>query len=264
MDELLQHTKIFRFYKFMETRWVKEFLLNDTIKATALSKANDPLEWLPSFENRDEEENWHKKVKSQSHVLCLSSKISESSMWGHYAAAHKGACVAFDLPLCFSSDKFAKQNGLPITIRSYSIGELKTTSPLLFKVHYLQTRPLFNHRNILSTTYLLISSKGQGWSSESEYRIIADNSLYKESEEISVFKGFRKYLSGIILGLNTPPKTEQEIRDLVAQSKLDLPIIRASLHLTDYSIIAPPFQDTDIEELDNWTILNYQAEQNKQ
>lgn len=257
-------TRTYRFYKYMEPRWLADLLLHDQIKVTHLSTVNDPLEWQPQFETREQETQWQQQLTSHPiPVLCLSSRISTTAMWGHYAAAHKGIALAFDLPLNFHMDNFNKKQNLLPESRAYPIGALGKSCHWLMKVNYTATRPPYSPAaNPITTLYHLISCKGQDWANESEYRIRLSGGISHKSDGTPICRGMRKYLSGIILGLNTPPETELEIRNLVAQSKLDLPIIRASRHLTDYSIIAPPFQDTDIEELDNWTILNYQAEQN--
>lgn len=256
--ELKRTTRPYRFYKYMESRWLSDLLLHDQIKVTYLSTINDPLEWLPQFENRQSEQAWQQQMQSNPiPVLCLSSRISTTAMWGHYADAHKGIALAFHLPLNFHEPDFNTRHHLSAESHAYPIGALGKSCHWLMKVTYTSTRPTFDPAAPITALYNLISTKGPDWASESEYRIRLRGGISHKSDGTPICRGMRKYLSGIILGIHTPTETEQEIRALVTQAKLDLPIIRAEKHLTDYSIIAPPFVDTDTHELDNWTIDNH-------
>lgn len=254
--ELERTTRPYTFYKYMPAKWLAEFLAQDTLKATELATVNDPLEWRPQFADPTQETAWqqHQQQASPIHVLCLSSKISTTAMWGHYADAHKGVALAFSLPLGVHDDDSNTRHNLHPTARCYPIGRLKKGTTWLMKVTYTPTRPPIDPKNSAGTAHKLITSKGTDWTAESEYRILLGNNIKHKQDGTPVYIGMSKHLSGIILGTACPAETENEIRAQLKKHNLNIPVVRASLHLTDYRIIAPPFEDTNTQELDNWTL----------
>lgn len=251
-------TRSYNFYKYMDPQWLEEFIAKDIIKATELSTVNDPLEWRPAFNNQQEAHAWDTQPPHPVHVLCLSSKISSSAMWGHYALAHRGISLALNIPLNFHEDTFNTTHNLHTNARSYPIGQLGKGCPFLMKVTYSPTRATHTPANPISTTYRIISEKGPDWAAESEYRIhISDRNLRHKPDGTPIYTGLRKYLTGIILGVKCSPETEQHIRTILQKHNRNIPVVRATLHLTEHRIIAPPYQDTDTAELDSWTIDNH-------
>lgn len=249
----------------MQVRWLEEFLRDDTLKLTELSTVNDPLEAIPAHCTLEKIQQLEQSTQTHLKVLCLSTRISSSAMWGYYADNHRGVSLAFNLPLNFHLDTFNEKYKLPPTARAYPVKTLSKENPWLTKVNYLPTRVAPDSKNPVRALYGLFTQKGTDWQHEKEYRIVFNRNIKHKSDGTPVCCGMRKFLSGIILGINTTQKTEATIRQQLATAKLtNIPLIKAKVHPTEYKIIASPFEDTNIEDLDNWTILNYQAEQNKQ
>ncbi|MBQ9835103.1 MAG: DUF2971 domain-containing protein [Akkermansia sp.] len=252
--KFIRQPRTFTFYKYMEVKWLAEFIKKDIIKATELAKVNDPLEWRPQFNNKIQEETWDKQPSSHIHVLCLSSKISTTAMWGHYADKHAGVCLAFSIPLHVHDDELNIRHQLSPEARCYPIKRLKKNNNWFMKVTYTNIRPKFDINDISSTNYRLVTNKGSDWEYESEYRILLNNGISYKKDGTPVYRGMRKFLSGIILGVKSSHETEELVKKIIDEACLKIPIVRAKLHLYNYSIIAPPFEDANTAEIDNWTL----------
>ncbi|CVI60974.1 DUF2971 domain-containing protein [Agrobacterium leguminum] len=71
------------------------------IKISLYDSLNDPFDFLgvatDSKDQRKELKAIRDEISAKSGIICLSETWKEPLMWGHYAEAHKGVCLGFEV-----------------------------------------------------------------------------------------------------------------------------------------------------------------------
>jgi hypothetical protein len=87
----------------MKSKWAMTALRERRLKVSLLTDLNDPFECLPlNFSAHptlrgtfhDTKQGW----ASIFGVVCFSRSWNDPVLWAHYADAHKGICLGFDVP----------------------------------------------------------------------------------------------------------------------------------------------------------------------
>lgn len=91
-----------RVYKFLSARYGLEALKKRRLKISRINELNDPFEFLGAKLSNHELRRALKTVKNRLDetrgLLCFSKRWKNPVLWSHYAEAHRGVCLAFDVP----------------------------------------------------------------------------------------------------------------------------------------------------------------------
>lgn len=154
------------------------------LKATIPHQTNDPFEFIPA-KNSPFQPDIADERKNPFCLLCFSSVLTSSALWGHYADKHQGVCLEFNFPIkskpLKKNEKGELLNGL-VLFHRIATG---TACALLNKVVYSDKRVASNASsnpaiNFVSEEYMvysdavekLMSTKDESWAFEQEYRLI--------------------------------------------------------------------------------------------
>ena len=271
MSESQQEQKIikyknFRFFYYMKREHLEYFLQTGNVKVTQLSRSNDPLEFMFNIKGDDAFYSWH---HNEPLVLCLSTRVTSRSLWGHHADAHKGVCLVFDIPLESSvSDSYDK------TIRKYGIiaSDAKDIGKsYLYQVKYVEDRHVVKltddinnepekRLNFLCKQYInAISTKSKDWEFENEFRVyISDYSSDLVCDKgLLFYSGLKGYFKGVVIGLNCDVP-DAYVEKLVGGSQFSTAFVtRASIHPQKYKMRISPFnkkdvEDTSVKDIEDW------------
>jgi hypothetical protein len=154
------------YYHFLSFENAVKDLENKRVKVSTLDSLNDPFEFMPyrryKFKERQPYNKVFNAVSKKWGILCFSQVWNEQLLWAHYAEAHKGIALGFEIP----EDKMIKV--------SYVTEEIR-------KQFELTDSQEENERKFLD----LAETKFQEWSYEKEYRLllqlgecIQENGLY--------------------------------------------------------------------------------------
>jgi hypothetical protein len=104
-----------------------------------------------------------KNFKTQLGIYSLSKTYSEELLWAHYASAHKGFCIEYDI------SKLKEKYFGPVTVSE-------------FEVAYNSIPPTITHEDIEKATLMekLFATKSKKWEYEEEIRLIFDT--YSEKD----------------------------------------------------------------------------------
>lgn len=141
-------------------------------------------------------------------VISLSTRWDSILMWSHYADNHKGYCVGFWEKQLRESDKVGA-GGYVTYDPSESFPEI---SPL--------------EEDIVKKRFIATHSKAIDWQYEKEYRL---TKLFYPSEPSSkdrIFEVADNFFAEVIIGLNAPTQTREEIIE-VAKKKKGIKIFEA-------------------------------------
>ena len=172
LEEAKRDFSVLLFY-YMKREHLEYFLETGNVKVTQLSKSNDPLEFLLNI-NYDGTSTPRKAFTEHNEplVVCLSSRISSPTMWGHYAESHKGVCLVFSIPIK-RPDKFNKSR-TPI----YKLNRAKQTSDVedvIIPVRYTNQRKsdytISDIAQLEDIIYDTIATKSLDWAYEHEVRL---------------------------------------------------------------------------------------------
>jgi hypothetical protein len=149
------------------------------------------------------------EIREVSLVFCLSARQDHPLLWSHYADSHTGVCLHF--------------RSTPGTLfgGARAMEYEKTRRPVLFPLHY--------NKDEDDIGALMVRTKAEFWSYESEYRVIAHTQVdwgYKLAGRFCTFD--RKLLCGITLGMNVDTIHRRMVMRWVANLCPALPIYQAS------------------------------------
>lgn len=250
----MEGKRTIRLYHYIAAEHIETILRDRKIKLTDVNKTNDPLEFCPTF-FQDEPKSLSRDLKylggmhylngfKEKHpflVLCLSTRITSSAMWGHYASNHKGACLVFDVPV------FNLQIRNNITYGSFE----KLGIPFI-KVLYTRNRTNIPENSFLAQRdehYInlreCIAIKGMDWAYEQEYRIDLSDAGIKDGVTVKngmfFYSTIMKYLKGVVLGMKCDLSVDY-IKRLVDDQVFA--VERAEIHPTQTEISCGEFSDS--------------------
>lgn len=169
---------------------IKNWLTKVGVESGYIDVLADKLKNNPNFMKQETE-----KEMGELGVCCFSTMDDCILQWSHYSDYHKGICLKFDI----------------------------TEDPLFFSIPvisaYRKVMQHYNHftqsKNIVE---YLIKPKFQGWSYESEIRIVKISQNIRDNLGNRAFKFKDKALKAIIFGTKTSDKVITKYRQLCANS----------------------------------------------
>lgn len=90
-----------RVYHFLPREFGLKDLRERRLKIASFDEVNDLFELLPICADADERERYQRAradIAKMVGILCFSQHWNSPVQWSHYAEAHKGLCLGFDLP----------------------------------------------------------------------------------------------------------------------------------------------------------------------
>ena len=166
----------------------------------------------------------YEKVTREIGVLCLSEENLNLLMWSHYANSHLGFAVGFDM----GSDFFVKGSPLPIWKPK--------------KMEYVAERPSKFFNELSSDMKEIFYTKGDVWSYENEWRMLAhlgDSLEWVEEKPTGVLPLPKKSVSEVIFGAKMDDDMVKLACQLIKQQP-DCKHIRlqwARLHDSKYELV---------------------------
>ena len=156
---------------------------------------------------------------SHSGVFCLSPDPTNSLLWAHYAAGHRGYCIGYN------------------TNKTVECMESYCETPDLifdsFNVEYRENLPVLDPfiRNVKEWFLQRYRYKSSDWSYEREYRflLIKNEELQEADREVEISADC---ISEIVLGSRISEETETEIRqevELLRYSNPNLKLLKAKM-----------------------------------
>lgn len=144
-----------RVYHLLSVKWALCDLEHQHLKVARFDDLNDPFELLGvalrDKERRRRFKRWRTRAAARHGLLCFCTTWHNPVLWSHYAEAHTGMCLGFDVP-----------------------------RQCLREVKYVQTRPPFDQCVPREGQGPLFWTKFKGWEYEAEHRRIV--SLRKADE----------------------------------------------------------------------------------
>jgi hypothetical protein len=167
---------------------------------------------------RTTEELIQNKIFSEYRIYCLSTKSTCELMWAHYGDRHQGICLEFNV----DNDVFC--GAIEITYQD----ELLTIDTV--------------KRDIGDAAKLTLASKSKSWDYEAEYRLIAHEANSPLSEyPLRSVRNFlpipSNSLNSIIIGCNMPECSIDKIKDIIAISKQNILLKKATRSNNKYELI---------------------------
>ncbi len=114
-------------YRYLTCAHGLEALQTKRWKVGRLSELNDPLDCFPNLKNapttgsdlgdREHERQFWDSRNARMGILCFSEKIDDPVIWSHYAQAHTGIALGFDVPNLELAVQFLKVSYPPDGIR---------------------------------------------------------------------------------------------------------------------------------------------------
>ena len=168
------------------------------------------------------------------YTACFTTSYHNSSLWGHYADGHNGACLVFratetehpDRKIHFHEVSYVDR--LPEVDFFRSIGAAGTTPlNLVRKLCYTdengnisecapQVREIAWQQTLWRRFICTVTSKTRDWEYENECRIIAnDVSLGDDDEDDRILSYNFSLLKGIILGIKTSDGDKRKIIEII-------------------------------------------------
>ena len=186
-------------------------------------------------------------------VTCFSRENNNILMWSHYAKAHTGYCLGFDVDENNSLENFLDQKENNKTIGKYW--------SKLIPVQYVQNdeRPEF-HISEDNKIDDVLSQKFQAWSYEKEVRIMI------RTEELMKFptclkyqpNKLRKVVVGAAMNLEIFSKMYHSIKEMKKYGKMDIHLFCAILNPERYELDVHEVLEDDLSKIMN----NYRMLQN--
>lgn len=171
-----------RVYKFYPAKWGIESLKKERLKVSPVNELNDPFEYLALDLGEKTVREWagrfRNEVSGSNGIISFSSSWQQPLLWAHYADAHRGMALGFDVP-----------------------------DRLLFQIDYIDARINpgrdidHNKEERLKLINKMLRSKHKEWAYESEYRLLRPLEVC-EKEGDNFFAAFNDetQLKEVILG----------------------------------------------------------------
>lgn len=277
-------------YKFMSYESFEALLKSKGVKLTEFSQANDPYEFMPSFDIAHDmfeffykyqlpKEMWlkiwytvpWKKMigaimrdwlniweNTKNRVVCMSARISSPVMWAHYAERSSGVCLVFKFNANVSNVEGMKAQLRQVTYTDSRVSLLPVCS-----------KPCSNESEKRWMYDLLtracLAHKSTDWAYEREYRLIVhgDENVSVESNGICVYQELLPYLHGVVLGAECSKidegETDRRLEGLGIQFHDLRKTVKAQYSFGKNKIIAG-YPDMSDGEHENWRARLFENE----
>ncbi|NHK27698.1 DUF2971 domain-containing protein [Parvularcula flava] len=147
----------------------------------------------------------HNPMEKEPGVCCFSCTMEEPLLWSHYADAHKGVCLMYDIPTDYISQKYSPTKSKDF----YFVGSTSINYGDNGYYEWLINGDLNEPMDdvILNASVKLLSYKSKKWDYEQEYRILMSDAGFIELEP--------SFLKQVTFGLRTPSRHKQLLRKTV-------------------------------------------------
>lgn len=285
-------------YKFMSYESFEALLKSKGVKLTEFSHANDPYEFMPSFDIAHDMFEffykyqlpkemffkiwytvpWEKMIgaimrdwlniwiNTKNRAVCMSARISSPVMWAHYAEQNSGVCLVFKF-----NASVGKVEGMEAQLRQVTYTDSRVSLlPACSKACKNASEKQWMY-DLLTRSCL--AHKSTDWSYEREYRLIVhgDENIRVESNGICIYQELLPYLHGVVLGSECSKidegETDRRLKGLGIQFHDLRKTVKAQYSLGRNKIIAeyPDMPDREHEKwrarlLENETLNAYDDE----
>jgi len=229
---------------------------NLNIRFTQASALNDPFEAVPLVKYEDD--FYYKKISGLAArtgktviemldftvgILSLSRTKENLLLWSHYADSHKGYVIEFDENNDFFKSNHEEGIDRPFLV-SYTSQRpiIKITDDKDFRCNFGDFFP--------EDLAKILGQKPIDWAYEEEVRVFRNISMLLPSGSCKKYYSIilvnipPDAISGIYLGANMEQSKQVEIIDACKKNDLHIPIYKASLSHTSYSLEFPILTNT--------------------
>jgi hypothetical protein len=156
------------------------------------------------------------QVLSRYRLLCLSAVPDAPLMWSHYANAHRGVCLVFDV-----------KN--PIIAKARRVE---------YPDHYPPVPEGLEPENFMQTSFL---NKAKYWAYEREYRVIAcgeprEDADLVQCDKVWYVRAGAESVTGIIMGCKVSREDRWEIEQLLKETPRHVDRFEARQRHNDYAL----------------------------
>jgi hypothetical protein len=209
-----------KLYHFLTTENAISDLALKRIKVSRLKQLNDPFELLAvdTLNPLDKAalEAFKTRMNDAYGIICFSNDWNNPLLWGHYARAHTGIALGFEI-----------------------------SDDLLIKVNYTNERAKIqfdpNSRTVVDgqkTINRLLSTKFKDWSYENESRVFTDlDPNSKEGENYFSYFSEKIKLEDIVLGMECPLSISHVKRFVSDTYEGKVRVLKAGMHRRLFKII---------------------------
>ena len=221
-----------KLYHFASAKYLIPSIREKRLKLSTFQNLNDPYEVMPIM--YDKMGNFAQAGMVRQHIqnmlkdaglLCMSSNVESSVMWGNYADRHNG--VAYE----FHFEQQANERLIHVT---YDGG----------RVVFSEDMNLHDEKQLDDFFKILLGRKAGGWIYEAETRWVFPISRGKVKimvdENGLIFTPLPEELKRIILGVDCPLFEDIVGRTVVEHGLNDISVTRARLSDRDFNIIVDP------------------------
>lgn len=122
-----------RLYRFLSEKWALAAISERRLKIARINQLNDPFELLGLNLQDKRLRRAMKKVKehlNEMHgLLCFSRRWVNPVLWSHYADAHRGICLGFDVqaahPITYDAERVMPEDGWLLNDQPQKIEDMK-------------------------------------------------------------------------------------------------------------------------------------------
>lgn len=221
-----------KLYHFASAKYLIPSIREKRLKLSTFQNLNDPYEVMPIM--YDKMGNFAQAGMVRQHIqnmlkdaglLCMSSNVESSVMWGNYADRHKG--VAYE----FHFEQQANERLIHVT---YDGG----------RVVFSEDMNLHDEKQLDDFFKILLGRKAGGWIYEAETRWVFPISRGKVKVMVDenglIFTPLPEELKRIILGVDCPLFEDIVGGTVVEHGLKDISVTRARLSDRDFNIIVDP------------------------
>lgn len=123
-----------RLYRLMNEKWALKALEERRLKIGRIHELNDPFELLGlnlrTKDLRVAMKNTKDRLDDMYGLLCFSKWWSNPVLWSHYADAHRGICLGFDVndahPITYDAERVVPDDDWLMRDESFKIEQMKT------------------------------------------------------------------------------------------------------------------------------------------
>lgn len=244
--ERLKLLESFKLYRYMPTNYYNiRNLEKEKIHLSTNGDFNDVYEGVPASTIEELTNKDLSPLNDSAYICCFSESCNDLLMWSHYANAHKGICVEYDLKLLKDVDII--KHIFPVVYSKKRL--LKVDINDLFKnLRELNFNIFHNGDNSdieLSQLLPLLVTKGGAWRNEKEWRIIyTKQELYEKSDtnyiDSSLLNIEFSCVSGVYLGFRIDNEVKENIIEIIERQnknrKKPIEIYQTTLSNSNYEL----------------------------
>ncbi len=218
---------IVRLYRYFPAKWALRTLETGELRVSRLAELNDPFEFRPAlafinpaFPHEVVDEFLGFLVRDfnpRIGIVCFAEAIADPVLWSHYADAHRGIALGFDI----------------------------CKDDTLWPMAYPEERPTFDVKNFPTMTteeairmvHGILAANAPSWRYEREHRVFVDLASSRLADGHYFHRIPPHCLVQVVLGIACPVK-EPEVRVALRSGGLgEVEVIRAKRCPTRFQVL---------------------------